>query len=56
MSTRGDFDPIHPGEILVEEFLKPLGMSPYALAKAIEVPRARVGASLDSLPSMVAAE
>ncbi len=28
----------HPGEILLEDFLKPLGISQYALAKAINVP------------------
>jgi len=30
--------PIHPGEILIEEFLKPLGLSQYRLAKDISVP------------------
>lgn len=34
--------PIHPGAILEEEFLKPYGLSAYALAKAIGVPRNRV--------------
>jgi addiction module HigA family antidote len=34
--------PVHPGEILREEFLVPLGMSPYALAAALHVPRTRV--------------
>lgn len=34
--------PIHPGEILLEEFLKPLGISQYALAKAISVPPRRI--------------
>ena len=33
---------IHPGEILREEFLKPLGISQYALAKAIHVPAMRI--------------
>ena len=33
--------PIHPGEILRDEFLIPLGMSVYALANAIKVPRTR---------------
>jgi len=33
---------VHPGEILREEFLKPLGMSPYALAKRLHVPVPRV--------------
>lgn len=34
--------PIHPGEILREEFLVPLDMSPYALAKHLHVPRTRI--------------
>lgn len=32
----------HPGEILAEEFLKPMGITPYKLAKAIHVPLTRV--------------
>jgi addiction module HigA family antidote len=35
--------PIHPGEILLEEFLKPLGITQYRLAKAIGVPAQRIG-------------
>ena len=34
--------PIHPGEILLEEFLKPLGISQYRLAKEINVPPRRI--------------
>jgi len=34
--------PIHPGEILFEEFLKPLGISQYKLAKDINVPARRI--------------
>jgi addiction module HigA family antidote len=34
--------PIHPGEILIEEFLKPLGISQYRLAKEIGVPARRI--------------
>jgi len=34
--------PIHPGEILREEFLAPLSMTPYALAAQLRVPRTRV--------------
>ena len=34
----------HPGEILGEEFLKPLGMSVHALALALRVPATRIGA------------
>jgi addiction module HigA family antidote len=33
---------IHPGEILLEEFLEPLGVSQYRLAKDISVPPRRV--------------
>jgi addiction module HigA family antidote len=34
--------PVHPGEVLQEEFLKPLGISQYRLAKEISVPPRRV--------------
>ncbi len=34
--------PTHPGEILVEEFLKPLGLTQVDLARHIEVPIQRV--------------
>ncbi len=34
--------PIHPGEILLEEFLEPLGLSQYRLAKDISVPARRI--------------
>ena len=37
-----DIDPIHPGEILLEDFMKPFGVSQYALAKAISVPPRRI--------------
>jgi addiction module HigA family antidote len=33
---------IHPGEILLEEFLKPMDISQYRLAKAISVPARRI--------------
>jgi addiction module HigA family antidote len=33
----------HPGEILIEEFLKPMGITQYRLAKEIGVPQRRVG-------------
>jgi addiction module HigA family antidote len=35
-------DPITPGEILLEEFLKPMGISQYRLAKEIGVPAQRI--------------
>ena len=34
--------PIHPGEILLEEFLKPLEISQYRLAQTINVPARRI--------------
>ena len=34
--------PVHPGDILKHDFLDPLGMSVYALAHAIHVPRTRL--------------
>jgi len=34
--------PIHPGEILMEEFLEPMGISQYRLAKDISVPPRRI--------------
>lgn len=34
--------PIHPGEILLEEFLRPLGLTQYRLAKDIGVPARRI--------------
>ncbi len=35
-------DPVTPGELLLEEFLKPMGLSQYRLAKEIEVPAQRI--------------
>lgn len=34
--------PVHPGEILVEEFLKPLALTEYRLAKGLRVPARRI--------------
>ena len=34
--------PVHPGEILLEEFLRPMGISQYRLAKDISVPPRRI--------------
>lgn len=34
--------PIHPGEILLEEFLDPMGITQYRLAKSIKVPARRI--------------
>jgi addiction module HigA family antidote len=35
-------DPIHPGEVLMEEFLKPMGITQYRLAKDIHVAALRI--------------
>jgi addiction module HigA family antidote len=35
--------PVTPGELLLEEFLKPMGISQYRLAKEIGVPATRIG-------------
>jgi addiction module HigA family antidote len=42
MATDTVMAPVHPGEILLEEFLKPLDVSQYKLAKEIGVPARRI--------------
>ncbi len=42
MKTIKKMPPIHPGEILLEEFLEPMGISQYKLAKDISVPPRRI--------------
>ncbi len=37
-----ELPPVHPGEILRDLYLEPVGMSPYALAKKLHVPRTRI--------------
>ena len=44
----------HPGEVLNEEFLKPLGMSVNALAIALRVPATRIGAIVKGERSVTA--
>jgi plasmid maintenance system antidote protein VapI len=44
MKTVRDLPPVHPGEQLREEFMTPLGLSAYRLAKDIAVPVTRVQA------------
>jgi len=34
--------PVHPGEVLREEFLKPLNLTPYAVAGVLRIPRTRI--------------
>ena len=40
--AKSKLDPVHPGEVLVEEFLKPMGLSQNRLAIAMGVPPRRV--------------
>ena len=44
--------PIHPGEILLEEFLKPMNISQYRLAKDISVPPRRINEIVHGLRSI----
>ncbi len=57
-TTRGVATPhrvtTHPGEVLSEEFLKPLGMSVNALAMALRVPATRIGAIVKGERSVTA--
>ena len=40
--THRDFLPIHPGEILLEDFLKPMNISQYFVARSLGVPPRRI--------------
>lgn len=42
MTAETIMDPVHPGEILMEEFLQPLELSQYQLAKELSVPARRI--------------
>jgi len=42
LTVKDIIPPIHPGEILLEEFLGPMGISQYRLAKDINVPAVRI--------------
>jgi addiction module HigA family antidote len=46
--------PVHPGEILLEEFLKPMGISQYRLAKDINVPPRRINEIIHGTRSVTA--
>jgi len=47
-------DPIHPGEILLEDFMKPLGISINKLARDLDVPPNRIGAIANGTRSITA--
>ena len=53
MATR-DFQPIHPGEILLEEFLLPMEISQYRLAKDISVSQRRISEIVQGKRSITA--
>ena len=42
LRARRKLPPVHPGEILLEEFLGPMGISQYRLAKSLSVPARRI--------------
>lgn len=42
MSNSEKLSPVHPGEVLLEEFLKPIGLSQNQLALSIRVPARRI--------------
>ena len=46
--------PVHPGEILLEEFLVPLGITQYRLAKDISVPPRRINEIVHGVRSITA--
>ena len=50
----GDLSPVPPGEILAHEFLEPLAITPYRLAKSIGVPQQRLGEILAGRRSITA--
>jgi addiction module HigA family antidote len=53
MSVR-EIPPIHPGEILLEEYLKPMGISQYRLAKDINVDPRRINEIIHGQRSITA--
>jgi antitoxin HigA-1 len=42
MTVAKKLPPVHPGEVLREEFLRPMNLSAYAVARAVGVPRTRI--------------
>jgi addiction module HigA family antidote len=54
MKTSKRLDPIHPGEILLEDFMKPLAISINQLARDLDVPPNRIGAIVNGIRSITA--
>ena len=54
MKTSARLDPIHPGETLLQDFMKPLGISISQLARDLEVPPSRISAIVNGARSITA--
>lgn len=54
MTTARMLDPIPPGEILMEEFMRPLGISINALARALAVPANRISGIINGTRAITA--
>ncbi len=52
--ARKKLSPIHPGEVLLEEFLKPLGVGQYRVAKDLHIPPRRINEIVHGLRSITA--
>lgn len=52
--TARELKPVHPGEILMKDFLKPLKLSQYRLAKDINVPPRRINEIVKGMRSITA--
>ncbi len=54
MTQAKQLDPIHPGEILLEDFMKPLGISINQLARDLDVPPNRISAIVNRARAITA--
>ena len=54
MRQTKQLDPIHPGEILLEDFMKPLGLSINQLARDLDVPPNRISGIVNGARSITA--
>ena len=54
MKPSTQLDPIHPGEILLEEFMKPMGIGVNQLARDLEVPTNRINGIVNGIQSITA--
>ena len=54
MSKQARLAPVHPGDVLREDFMKPLGLSINQLARDLDVPPNRIGAIVNGTRSITA--